>query len=134
MADDFSELANLAADLSHVPAKANRYVDKAMKVTAHNIDDDWTQGATVSRGYAESYGRSIDYTMKYPGDAIEAEIGPSLGKTAGASAGFLEDAPGGVTAAPQHAGRNALEANEDDFVRGLEIAIFDALAEEVEGG
>ncbi|WP_315106364.1 hypothetical protein [uncultured Microbacterium sp.] len=133
MADDFSELLELAADLSAVPAEANRNVVKAMKVTAHNIDDDWSQGATVSRGYAASYASSIDYTIKYPGGAIEAEIGPSLGKTAGASAGFLEDAPGGVAAAPQHAGRDALEANEGDFVRGLEIAIFDALAEGVDG-
>lgn len=129
MADDFSELNELVADLTAVPEAANRNVKKAIEVTARNVKDDWKQGATVSRGYAKSYAAAVDYTIKYPGGAIEAEIGPSLGRTPGASAGFLEDAPGGVRSSPQHAGRDALEANEEDFVRGLEIAVFDALAE-----
>lgn len=122
----------LAADLSAVPAEANRNIKKAIEVTARNVKDDWKQGATVSKGYAKSYAAAVDYTIKYPGGAIEAEIGPSLGKTPGASAGFLEDAPGGVQAAPQHAGRDALEANEPDFVRGLEIAITEAVVDKVE--
>lgn len=133
MADDFSEVFSLETDLRGAPAIANRNVEKAMKVTSHNIDDDWSQGATVSRGYAESYAAAISYTISYPGGAIESEIGPVLGSTPGASAGFLEDAPGNVLAAPQHAGRDALEANEPDFIRGLEIALFDATAEAVEG-
>lgn len=132
MADDFSELLELAADLSDVPAGLNRNVKKAIEVTARHVKDDWKQGATVSRGYASSYAGAIDYTMEYPGNSIDAEIGPSLGRTPGASAGFLEDAPGGVTAAPQHAGRDALEANEEDFIRGLEIAASSALADKVE--
>lgn len=127
MADDFSELRQLEADLRSVPPVANRNVKKAIEVTARHIKDDWREGATVSRGYAKTYAAAVDYNLKYPGGAIEAEIGPSLGKTPGASAGFLEDAPGDVKAAPQHAGRDALEANEDDFERGLEIAIFEAL-------
>lgn len=132
MADDFSELLELAADLSNVPAEANRNIKKAIEVTARNVKDDWRQGATVARGYASSYAAAVDYTLEYPGGSIEAEIGPSLGKTAGASAGFLEDAPGGVLAAPQHAGRDALEANEEDFARGLEIAIAQAVIDKVE--
>lgn len=127
MADDFSELRQLEADLRSVPPVANRNVKKAIEVTARHIKDDWRAGSTVSRGYAKTYAAAVDYTISIPGGAIEAEIGPSLGKTPGASAGFLEDAPGGVTSAPQHAGRDALEANEDDFERGLEIAIFEAL-------
>lgn len=132
MADDFSEIPRLEADLREVPAAANRNVKKAVEVTARNVKDDWAQGATVSRGYASSYAAAIDYTLEYPGGAIEAEIGPSLGKTPGASAGFLEDSPGNVRAAPQHAARDALEANEEDFLRGLEIAITDALIDKVE--
>lgn len=133
MSDDFSELNELAADLSNVPSAANRNIKKAIEVTARSVRDDWRQGAEVSygEGFSARYPSSIFYDIKFPGGAIEAEIGPELGRPGG-SAGFLEDSPGGVEAAPQHAGRNALEANEDDFVRGLEIAIFDALAEEVE--
>lgn len=130
MPDDFSEIAELAADLTSVPAEANRNIKKAVEVTARNVKDDWRQGAEVSSSYAERYASSIFYDIKYPGGAIEAEIGPELGRPGG-SAGFLEDAPGGVRAAPQHAGRDALEANEDDFSRGLEIAITNAVIDKL---
>lgn len=128
MADDFSELYELAADLSQAPAKASPLIRKAVEVTARYIRDDWRQGAAVGagEGFSASYAGSMFYDMKFEGDAIGAEIGPELGRPGG-SAGFLEEAPGDVRVAPQHAGRNAVRANEDDFVRGLEIAIFDAI-------
>lgn len=134
MADDFSELYELAADLTRVPDRANRNIKKAVEVTARHVKDDWRQGAEVGRGdgYSEAYARSIFYDVKVGAGVIEGEVGPELGRPGG-SAGFLEDAPGGVSASPQHAGRNAVRANEDDFVHGLEIAVFQALAEEVGG-
>lgn len=132
MGDDFSEVLSLAADLTRVPDAANRNVRKAIEVTARHVRDDWRQGAEVSRGdgYTDRYASSIFYDVEIGAGEIAAEIGPELGRPGG-SAGFLEDAGGGVQAAPQHAGRNALEANEADFERGLEIAVFEALAEEV---
>lgn len=130
MADDFSELAQLAADLTEAPHAAARFVKKAIQFTATEVKQDWRQGA--ERTGLSGYAASIDYDMQYPGGAIEAEIGPNLGRNQG-SFGFVEDAPGGVRSAPQHAGRDAARANEDDFVRGLEIAIFDATAEAVDG-
>lgn len=128
--DDFSEIMELSADMARVPDRANRLVKKALEVTARNIKDDWRQGAEVSvgDGFSSRYPSSIFYDIKFPGGAIEAEIGPELGRP-GASAGFLEDAPGDVRSAPQHAARDALRANEEDFVRGLEIAAFEALTE-----
>lgn len=124
---DNGELARLEADLRGVPSQVNRNVNKAMRVTAGYIKDDWREGAEVGSGYnyATGYSRTIDYDMIYPGGAIEAEIGPVIGRKK--SAGFLEEAPGGVRAAPQHAGRDALEANEGDFLRGIEIAVFEAM-------
>ena len=134
MADDFSELLELAADLTGAGDEVGPFVKKAVEVTARNIRDDWRQGAEVGRGdgYSERYASSIFYDVEEGPGEIGAEIGPELGR-AGASAGFLEDAPGGVQASPQHAGRNATRANEDDFVRGLEIAIFDATKKAVRG-
>lgn len=134
MADDFSEVYELAADLTGVPPEANRNVKKALEVTSRSIKDDWRQGAEISGSYARSYGPSISYDIKYPGGAIESEIGPVLGRTPGAGAGFLEEGGGGVDGPPHHAGRNALEANEADFFRGLEIAITDAVVDKVEKG
>lgn len=134
MADDFRELYDLAADMTRAPESAVRNVKKAVEVTARGVKDDWRQGAEVNSGgsnVANAYANSIDYDMKYPGAAVVAEIGPNLTRKGG-SAGFLEDAPGSVISAPQHAGRDALEANEADFIRGLEIALFDATAEAID--
>lgn len=129
MADDFSELYKLVADLSQAPEAANRNIGKAMQVTAHEIRDDWRQGA--ERTGLTGYAAAIDYDLNFPGGAIEAEIGPNLDRPQG-PLGLVEDANGGVRSAPQHAGRDAMEANEPDFYRGLEIAIFDATTEAVE--
>ncbi len=133
MADDFSELYELAADLTAVPPEANKRVKQAIEVTSRGIKDDWKQGAEISGSYAKSYPASISYDLRYPGGAIESDIGPVLGRTPGAGAGFLEEAPGGVDGPPTHAGRDALEANEADFLRGLEIAITDALIDKIGG-
>lgn len=127
---DFSGLLDLSADLSSAPAAAARYARKAVEVTARSIDEDWTQGA--DRSGLHGYAASIDYEIKVTGDAIEAEIGPNLGRNQG-SFGFVEDAGGGVRSAPQHAGRDALRANEPDFYRGLEIAVLDGTRKAVEG-
>ncbi len=130
MSDGFEDLYTLSKDLSDVPAEANKRIKQAIEHTAVEVKRDWQQGAEASG--LGNYARSIDYDMKYPGDAIEAEIGPNLGKRQGRF-GFVEEGGGDVRSAPQHAGRSSLEANEPDFYRGLEIAIFDALADEIEG-
>lgn len=134
MEADFSEVLALEADLRAVPPEANRRVRKALEVTARGVKDDWRQGATISGSYAKSYAGSISYDIGYPGGAIEAIIGPVLGRTPGAGAGFLEEGGGGVDGPPHHAGRDALEANEADFYRGLEIAIAEAVIDKVGGG
>lgn len=131
MSDDFSDLYELAADLTGAPAKANRNIDKALKFTSVEIKKDWQQGA--ERTGLTGYAASIDFDMKYSSNEIASEIGPNLGRNQG-SLGLVEDANGGVRSAPQHAGRDAMEANEADFIRGLEIAVFDATAEAIEKG
>lgn len=133
MSDGFDDLYSLAADLTGVPEDANRRVKKAIEVTSRSIKDDWREGAEISGSYAKTYAPSISYDLHFPGGAIESEIGPVLGRTPGAGAGFLEEAPGGVDGPPTHAGRDALEANEDDFYRGLEIALYDATEDAVGG-
>lgn len=129
MSDESFEILELVRDLTGVPEEANKRIKQAVEVTARSIKDDWQQGAEATG--LESYARSVDYEMKYPGGAIEAEIGPNLSKRQGRF-GFVEDANGGVASAPQHAGRNAMDANEPDLDRGLEIAITNALIDKVE--
>ncbi|MEW2011421.1 hypothetical protein AB0300_18320 [Microbacterium sp. NPDC078814] len=131
MSDDFSELLELAADMTGAPSSANRFIDKAVRYTSVEIKRDWQQGA--ERTGLSGYAASIDFDVRYAENEITSEIGPNLSRNQG-SFGFVEDANGGVRSAPQHAGRDALEANEEDFYRGLEIAVFDATADAIEKG
>lgn len=120
---DFSDVTKLAADLSGVPAEANRNVEKAVKVTAINVKDDWRQGA--DRSGLSGYARDVSFDMKYGAGEIGAEVGPTPGDSG--SFGLVEDAKGDVRSAPQKAGRDAAKANEADFVRGILIAATEPL-------
>lgn len=129
MSDDFSEIYLLAADLTGVPAEANKRIEKSLKYTSVEIKQDWQQGAEATG--LDAYAASIDFDIKFPGGAIESEIGPNMSRAQGRM-GFMEDGGAKVRSSPQHAGRDAAEANEEDFYRGLEIAITDALIDKVE--
>ena len=134
MADDAFEIGRLEADLRRVPATANRLIEKSIKRTSLRMKEDWKQGAEISDGYADTYAAAISFDIKFPLGGIESEIGPVLGSTPGASAGFLDDpkSTAGIDGPVHHAGRDALEANEPEFFEGLENAVFEALAEERE--
>lgn len=129
MADDFSELYQLAADLTAAPPEANRNVRKAIEVTSRHVKDGWQAGA--KRTGLGGYAADIDYDVNVTASTIEGEIGPTPGDAG--SLGIVEEAPGGVRSAPQHAGRDALESNEEDFIKGLEIALYDATMKAVGG-
>lgn len=134
MADDFSELNELASQIQSAPAEARPFITKAIEVSARNLKNDWAERARISGSYAASYPSAIDYDMHgytgFGGGEIYAEVGPSLRKTPGASAGFLDEplSAAGVDSPPMHAGRAAVEAVEEDFYKGLEIALADGLA------
>lgn len=120
MSDD---LYSLSRDLADAPRRAAPLIRKAVEVTARNIKDDWAEGA--SRTGLERYAKSVDYDIIDSAEGVRAEIGPNHGKRQG-KFGFVEDANGDVRSAPQHAGRDALEANQDDFDAGLATALWDA--------
>jgi hypothetical protein len=121
---DFSELNKLAADLGAAEVRVVPFVRKAVEVTARNVKDDWRKGA--KRTGLDGYAATIDYDMKLDTDGvIGEEVGPNLGKPQG-SFGLVEDAPGDVRSAPQHAGRSAAKNAEADFIRGIAKAGEDA--------
>ena len=130
MADDFSELRTLAADLTRAPEESKPFIHKALEVTARNIKDQWR--AKANRTGLGGYATDVSYDIESKATAIEAEIGPTPGDSG--SFGFVEDAGGGVRSAPQHAARDALEANEPDFIDGTEKAIADGLRAAIEKG
>ncbi len=115
---DFSELDALAADLGKVSTEMRSNVRKAVEVTARHVKDDWKEQLEGSE-HVPGGARSISYDIaEFPG-SIEAEVGPSVGGP-GALVGMLEY--GTPTVGPTGYGHGALQKNEADFVKGLQIA------------
>lgn len=124
MTDD---LMSLAADLTAAGAKVRPLVKKALQVTGGNIREEWSANAGVggAQGVPEGYPSSITFEARETVSAVEVEVGPEMGRPGGPAGNFLES--GTIHRPPQHAGRNALEANEQDFIDGLAIAMVDAI-------
>ncbi len=125
MSDD---LDGLIHDLGEFPKHAGRFVESALKGTAQGMKEDWQElSEGPSGGHARRYPHAIDYDItKSDFPQFSAEVGPNLGRSQGAL-GILEEANGGVTAAPQNLRASVVRANETDFVRGMEKAREDAL-------
>lgn len=123
------DLTRLAADLSAAPAKAAPLIRKAVEVTARYVRDDWREPLKGSQ-YVPAGAYSVTYDMRggagLRGAAIEAEIGPELGRNQGAIVGILEE--GTPTTGPRGFGLVALQKNEADFEKGLAIAVEQALS------
>lgn len=124
MSDD---LDGLIRDLGVFPRQAGRFVQSALKGTAHKMKESWQELAKGPSGrHAKGYPFSVDYDVRGQFPSFEAEVGPSLGRGQGAL-GILEEAPGGVAAAPQNVRPRVIQANEADFERGMDRATDDAL-------
>lgn len=125
---DTSELSALAADLGEAPARAGRNIRSAVGRTAHRIRDDWRDSAQ-GLPHAPLFPYSISYDLKvfqgFGASVIQAEIGPDKERPQGALGNLIEY--GSVNNPPMGLGHGALQKNEDDFERGLTIAVSDAL-------
>lgn len=123
---DFSEVLKLAADLGEVPDNAGKNIRKAVEVTARKVKDAWKSDVSGS-SLAPGGERAISYDLKggnaIRGSEITAEIGPELGG-AGSLVGLVEY--GTPTTGPRGYGAAALERNQEDFQKGLEIALEQA--------
>lgn len=133
MTGEADELRKLARDIAEVPRNAGPFIRKAVEFTARGIKDDYRKNLDADSGNRlRRVGYSVDYDITGGTgatgmrQAIEAEIGPNLGRGQGPMAGWFED--GAVDGVPAtKPGERALLANEADFERGLDIAIADAL-------
>lgn len=129
MSDD---LADLIRDFGKVPGNLGPHVRTALERSARGTKDGWRNiAAAASRGHAKGYPATIDYDVRTKLSHWEAEIGPNLKRYGGRgmqpSLGILEDAPGGVAAAPQKARPRLLKSGEKYFERGMDRAADDAL-------
>jgi len=126
---DASELHKLSADLGEVPRRSSKNLRQATEVTARNVRDTARANA-AGMAHAPAFPYSITYDITGSGDSgigsnIEAEIGPDKERPQGALGNLIEY--GSIKNPPQGIMHGALQANEADFERGIDIAIADAL-------
>lgn len=134
---EWAEFHVLSRDLASADKQVADNVETALASTAKKVKASWRKKA--ERSGLKQYAATVDYEVKrfaaFGGAAVEVDIGPNLTRYGGKTGkggltpgmGFVEDAPGGVRSAPQHAGRDSLADNADDFERGISIAIGDLL-------
>lgn len=123
---DFSDVLRLAATLDEAPAAASRKIRQAVVVTARHVKDDWREplkGSVTVPGGAASVSYDISGGEGIRAEEIVAEIGPVLAGQ-GPIVGMLEY--GTPSTGPTGYGAAALEKNQADFQRGLEIALEQA--------
>lgn len=128
MADDFSELMSLAADLDKGGAALSGNVRKAIQVTSGKVKDSAKASVRGRKGLGHA-ASAITYDTSESSSGVESEIGYDKGRGAGKLGNLIEfGAPNsGNHLAPSHDLGNALLNNEADFVHGLERAVDDAL-------
>lgn len=128
MADDFSELMQLSADLEAGSDTLSGYVRKAVQVTSNRVKKDAQESVKGRKGLGHA-SNAITYDTSESSSGVAAEIGYDKGRSAGALGNLIEF--GGPNAgnqlSPSHDLGNALLANEADFVDGLGKAVADSL-------
>lgn len=136
---DSSDLSKLSADLRGVPHATGPALRSAMEVTGRNIRDTARENAS-GLAHAPLFPRSITYDFvgnSHGGGALGAfvggggahdlvmEVGPEDDKPQGPLGILLEY--GSINNPPRGIMHGALQAHEEDFERGIEKAIDDAL-------
>ena len=125
---DFSELDRLAADLGEVPKRAAPLIRKAIEVTSFKVKT--AAGKTAGTGDPRwrPLPSAIDYEIKtfqgFGASVIQSEIGYDKDSDVGKLGNIREF--GTPRVAPHNDLKIALEANQDDFEKGLMIALEQA--------
>lgn len=148
MADDFSELMQLAADLENAPANLPSFLRKAVQRTAFDVKKDAQESVRQRKGFGHA-ASAISYDTEESRGGASAEIGYDKSKTAGSLGNLIEFGapnakkhmlvngrnvpvhPGDVPRplSPSHDLGNALLNNSEDFERGILAAVNDSLRE-----
>lgn len=142
---DSSDFSRLSADLGKVPPASGRNLRQAIEVTARHVRDEWRDqargmahapafphsitydiGSSASQSLAQAAGSIIGGSITAAhASVLSAEIGPDKSRAQGSLGNLIEY--GSVNNAPQGLGHRALQVNEEDFERGVDRAIDDAL-------
>lgn len=119
---DFSEIVKLTADLGVVPERAGKNVIKAVAVTSGKIKTAWRDKLQGTKDLPVAF-LTIDYDVTADGNQVVGEIGARTGRKQATFVTVEEFGAPGNNLAPRGYGAGALQENEADFQRGLEIAV-----------
>jgi hypothetical protein len=97
---------------------------KAVKVTSQKVRDD-ARNRIKGHKYLPAYPYSITYDVKVTAEGVEGEIGPDKGRPQGPLGNIVEYGTSKNAPLP-HLGP-ALDANAEDLVAGIEIAVHQAM-------
>ena len=130
MADfNFHELDRLVADLGDVPKKTGPLIRKAIEVSSLKVKKSAADSVKSGSRMWKALPRAIDYEVKtfqgFGASVFQSEIGYKKGG-AGDLGNLREFGAPKTNLAPHNDLKTALEANQDDFERGLSIAIEQA--------
>jgi len=119
-----AELDKLGADIGRVAASGTKFFEQAIKGTALGVKKAWQERLKGS-DWVPSGPYAITFDVEVTRAGIEAEIGPELGRRQASIVGILET--GTPTTGARGFGLRALQANVEDFERGIDRALDDAL-------
>lgn len=114
----------LVADLEAFPTRLAANVVKAVRVTSQKVRDD-ARSRIAGHKYLPAYPYSITYDTKVTAEGVEGEIGPDKGRAQGPLGNIVEYGTSKNAPLP-HLGP-ALDANAEDLVTGIEIAVSQAI-------
>ena len=111
-------------DLNAFPVRLTVNARKAVQVTSQKVRDD-ARNRIKGHRYLPAYPYSITYDTKVTAEGIEGEIGPDKGRAQGPLGNIVEYGTSKNAPIP-HLGP-ALDANAEDLVTGMEIAVRQAM-------
>ncbi|MFF7191765.1 hypothetical protein ACFZAR_42990 [Streptomyces sp. NPDC008222] len=114
----------VVADLEAFPTRLAANTVKAVRVTSQKVRDD-ARNRIKGHKYLPAYPYSITYDTKVTAEGVEGEIGPDKGRAQGPLGNIVEYGTSKNAPLP-HLGP-ALDANAEDLVTGIEIAISQAI-------
>ncbi|KIZ16830.1 hypothetical protein [Streptomyces natalensis] len=118
-------LQGVVDDLEMFPGRLLVNVRKAVQITSLKIKRD-AQSRVSGHPRWVHYPRTITYDTKVTAEGIEGEIGPDKSLRGQAPYGAIIEFGTSVTAPIPHLGP-ALDANAEDLVTGIEIAVNQAI-------
>lgn len=124
MGVDVFGLNAVVNDLEMFPVRLAVNVRKAVQVTSRKVRDD-ARNRIKGHKYLPAYPYSITYDTKFSAEGAEAEIGPDKGRAQGPLGNIVEYGTSKNAPLP-HLGP-ALDANAEDLVAGVEIAVRQAM-------